>query len=174
VRILGVDPGSVTTGYGVIDSDGRTSRYITHGCIRARRQEGLPTRLGRIQQDLAAVVIEHEPAEMAIEDVFLARNPMAALKLGQARGAAICAGVNGELTLAEYPARLVKQTVVGIGGAAKGQVQHMVGVLLNLNGEPIAEDAADALAIALCHAHARTQPAVQRGTSRRRRAVRWK
>ncbi len=174
VRILGVDPGSVTTGYGIIDSDGRTSRYVTHGCIRAGQKEGLPTRLGRIQQDLAGVVAEHEPAEMAVEEVFLARNPMAALKLGQARGAAICAGVHAELTLAEYPARLVKQTVVGVGGARKDQVQHMVGVLLSLASEPLAEDAADALAIALCHAHARTRPALTRGTTRRRRAVRWK
>ena len=173
VRILGVDPGSVTTGYGVVDSDGRTSRYVAHGCIRTGRG-ALPQRLGVIHRELAAVVAEHAPGEMAVEEVFLARNPMAALKLGQARGAAICAGVGAGLAVAEYSARMVKQTVVGTGGAAKHQVQHMVGVLLKLDGEPIAEDASDALAIALCHAHARTRPAASLIPARRRRSVRWK
>ena len=173
VRILGIDPGSVTTGYGIVDSDGRTSRHITHGCIRAGRGQ-LPARLGTIYRELSAIVSEHEPAEMAVEEVFLARNPMSALKLGQARGAAICAGVEGGLLVAEYPARLVKQSIVGVGGAAKHQVQHMVGVLLNLAAEPLAEDASDALAIALCHAHARTRPAPAQTPARRRRSVRWK
>ncbi|MDZ7749860.1 MAG: crossover junction endodeoxyribonuclease RuvC [Halofilum sp. (in: g-proteobacteria)] len=137
VRILGVDPGSVTTGYGIVDSDGRSSRHVAHGCIRAGRG-GIPGRLGVIHRELAAVVAEHAPAEMAVEEVFLARNPMAALKLGQARGAAICAGAAAGLEVAEYPARMVKQAVVGVGGAAKAQVQHMVAVLLDLAGEPIA------------------------------------
>lgn len=173
VRILGVDPGSVTTGYGVVDSDGRSSRHVAHGCIRAGTG-ALPGRLAVIYRELAAVVAEHGPAEMAVEEVFLARNPMAALKLGQARGAAICAGAAADLEVAEYPARLVKQAVVGVGGAAKGQVQHMVAVLLELAGEPIAEDASDALAVALCHAHARTRPAAALAPARRRRAVRWR
>ena len=172
VRILGVDPGSVTTGYGIVDSDGRTSRHVAHGCIRTGGG-ALPSRLGIIYRDLAAVIAEHEPTEMGIEEVFVSRNAMSALKLGQARGAAICAGVEAGLDVAEYPARLVKQTIVGVGGATKHQVQHMVGVLLNMAGEPLAEDAADALGIALCHAHARTRPAAI-ATPRRRKAVRWK
>jgi crossover junction endodeoxyribonuclease RuvC len=174
VRILGVDPGSVTTGYGVIDSDGRTSRHVTHGCIAAGRGE-LPGRLEVIHREVAAVIAAQAPAEMAIEEAFLARNPMSALKLGQARGAAIVAGVGAGLPVAEYPPRLVKQTVTGVGGAAKSQVQHMVGVLLNMAGEPLAEDAADALAVALCHAHARTRPAAALTPARRRRrSVRWR
>ena len=173
MRILGIDPGSVTTGWGVVDSDGRTSRHVAHGCVRAGHGH-LPGRLGMIYRGVAEVIAAHGPAEMAVEEVFLARNPMAALKLGQARGAAICAGVEGGLAVSEYPARLVKQTVVGVGGAAKNQVQHMVGVLLKLAGEPIAEEASDALAVALCHAHARTRPAAEATPARRRRAVRWK
>jgi len=172
VRILGVDPGSVTTGFGVIDADGHRSHYVAHGCIRAAGKEALPVRLGRIHRELAEVVAAHGPTEMAIEDVFLSRNPMAALKLGHARGAAICAGVGGGLSVAEYPARQVKQTVVGVGGAAKEQVQHMVAALLDLTGQAVAEDAADALAVALCHGHARAQPLAQ--PRRRRRAVRWR
>jgi len=171
VRILGVDPGSVTTGYGVIDSDGRRSRHVAHGCIRAGSGP-LPGRLGTILGELSALIAAYAPAEMAVEEVFVSRSAMSALKLGQARGAAVCAGVQADLVVAEYPARLVKQTVVGTGGAAKAQVGHMVGVLLELAGEPLAEDAADALAIALCHAHARTRPlAVARAG--RRRALRW-
>ncbi len=173
VRILGVDPGSVTTGFGIIDADGHRSHYVAHGCIRGGGKEALPARLGRIHRELAEVVVAHEPTEMAIEDVFLSRNPMAALKLGHARGAAICAGVGSGLSVAEYPARQVKQTVVGVGGAAKGQVQHMVATLLGLTGQAIAEDAADALAVALCHGHARTQPVLKQGRRGRRRAVRW-
>lgn len=172
VRIIGIDPGSLVTGFGVIDSDGRRSTHVAHGCV-STGGGSLPDRLGRIQQEIATAIETHEPAEMAVEEVFVHRSAMSALKLGQARGAAICAGVAAGLDVAEYPARLVKQTVVGSGGAAKQQVGHMVGVLLSLAGEPLAEDAADALAVALCHAHARTRPLPTRGRSSRRRAVRW-
>lgn len=172
VRVLGVDPGSLTTGYGIVDSDGRRSAYVSHGCIRPGNGP-LPERLGYIQAELAAVIAAYEPAEMAVEEVFIHRGAQSALKLGQARGAAICAGVGAGLSVAEYSARLVKQTVVGTGGAAKRQVGHMVGVLLALDGEPLAEDAADALAVALCHAHARSRPLPRTRGSGRRRAVRW-
>lgn len=172
VRIIGVDPGSLVTGFGVIDSDGRRSTHVAHGCINTGGGP-LPARLGLIQQEIAAAIQAHGPAEMAVEEVFVNRSAMSALKLGQARGAAICAGVGAGLEVAEYPARLVKQTVVGAGGAAKQQVGHMVGVLLSLAGEPLAEDAADALAVALCHAHARTRPLPRSGRSSRRRSVRW-
>ena len=172
VRILGIDPGSVTTGWGVIDSDGRSSRHIAHGTIAAGRG-ALPERLGVIQQGVAAAIDTYGPLEMGIEEVFVARNAMSALKLGQARGAAICAGVGAGLSVAEYPARLVKQTLVGVGGAEKGQVQHMVNVLLGLQ-TPLATDASDALGIALCHAHARTRPAPVLAAGRRRKSVRWR
>lgn len=172
VRILGIDPGSVRTGYGVVDSDGRSSRHVAHGCI-AVGGGTLPERLGTIYRQLAGIIAEHEPVEMGIEEVFLAHNPNAALKLGQARGAAICAGVEAGLVVAEYSARSIKQNIVGTGGAAKQQVQHMVNALLALEGESIQADAADALAVALCHAHARTRP-VAGAPARRRRSVRWK
>lgn len=172
VRILGIDPGSVRTGYGVIDSDGRNSRHVAHGCI-AIGGASLAERLGTIYRELALVIAEHDPAEMGIEEVFVARNPMSALKLGQARGAAICAGVEAGLTVAEYSARSVKQSIVGTGAAGKEQIQHMVNVLLAMDGEPLQADAADALAVALCHGHARTRP-VTAVPARRRRSVRWK
>lgn len=172
VRILGIDPGSVTTGYGIVDSDGRSSRHVAHGCIAAG-DGSLPERLGVIYRDLAAVIAEHGPAEMGVEQVFVARNATAALKLGQARGAAICAGVEAGLAVAEYPARLVKQSIVGTGGAAKEQIQHMVVVLLGLGDTAVPADAADALAVALTHAHVRTRPAPI-VPARRRKAVRWR
>lgn len=172
-RILGIDPGSLTTGYGVIDSDGRASRHVAHGCI-ASGGGALAQRLGRIQQELAAVIAETQPVEMAVEEVFVHRSAAAALKLGQARGAAICAGAGAGLEVAEYSARLVKQSVVGAGGAAKQQIGHMVAALLALDDRRLPEDAADALAVALCHAHMRTRPALPRGArSGRRRALRW-
>lgn len=172
VRILGVDPGSVITGYGIIDTDGRHSVRVAHGCIPTGRG-ALPERLGVIHGRLADVIAEHGPAEMAVEEVFVSRSAMSALKLGQARGAAICAGVGAGLEVAEYPARLIKQTIVGGGGAAKQQVGHMVRVLLSIQGEDMAEDAADALAVALCHAHARSRPLPRSASAGRRRAVRW-
>lgn len=172
VRILGIDPGSVRTGYGIVDSDGRSSHHVAHGCI-APGGDSLAERLGTIYRELAAIIVEYDPVEMGIEEVFLARNPMAALKLGQARGAAICAAVEAGLVVTEYSARSIKQNIVGTGGAAKQQVQHMVNALLTLEGRSIQADAADALAVALCHAHARTRP-VPAAPARRRRSVRWK
>lgn len=152
-RILGIDPGSRITGWGVIDSDGRHSRHIASGCIRTEGDD-LPQRLGEIYRGVHQVVLEYRPAEMAVEQVFVAKNASSALKLGQARGAAICAGVAEGLPVAEYTPRMVKQSVVGAGGAEKEQVEHMVRMLLNLR-EPLAADEADALAVALSHAHSR-------------------
>jgi len=150
-RILGIDPGSRITGYGIIDSDGRRSVHVASGCIRME-DKLLPERLGAIFQGVAELVEIHHPEEMAIEDVFMAKNASAALKLGQARGAAICAGVNAGLPVSEYSPRSIKQAVVGAGGADKGQVQHMVQRILQLT-DKLAADQADALAVALCHAH---------------------
>ena len=149
--ILGVDPGSRITGYGVIRAEGRHIEYIDSGCIRVG-DKPMAQRLQTIFQSLATVIGEYRPEEFAIEQVFMARNPDSALKLGQARGAAIVSAANSGLAVHEYSARQVKQAVVGKGGADKTQVQHMVQVLLSLSRRPQA-DAADALAIALCHAH---------------------
>jgi len=149
--ILGVDPGSRITGYGVIRAEGRHIEYLDSGCIRVG-EKPMAQRLQTIFQSLATLIGEYRPEEFAIEQVFMARNPDSALKLGQARGAAIVSAANSGLAVHEYSARQVKQAVVGKGGADKSQVQHMVQVLLSLSRKPQA-DAADALAIAMCHAH---------------------
>ncbi len=147
-RILGIDPGSRITGYGLLDS-GREPRYVASGCIRTG--EGpFPERLGEIYRGLCEIIETHQPRALAVEEVFLARNPESALKLGQARGVAIAAGVAFGLEVHEYAARRVKLAVTGSGRADKTQVQHMVQVLLGLPGAPQA-DAADALALAICH-----------------------
>ena len=149
--ILGIDPGSRRTGFGVIKQNGSKSEYISSGVIRIPETE-LPQRLKVIFDAIGEIIAMHHPEEMAIENVFMAKSAGSALKLGQARGAAIVAAVNCDLPVFEYEARKVKQSVVGTGAATKIQVQHMVKTLLNLPGDP-QEDAADALAIALCHAH---------------------
>ncbi len=149
--ILGVDPGSRITGYGIVRTDGRRLEYLDSGCIRLG-DKPLAERLQVIFHSLATLIGEYRPEEFAIEQVFMARNPDSALKLGQARGAAIVSAANSGLPVFEYSARQVKQAVVGNGGADKSQVQHMVQALLGLSRKPQA-DAADALAIALCHAH---------------------
>jgi crossover junction endodeoxyribonuclease RuvC len=151
LRILGIDPGSRVTGFGVIDSDGVRSSHVVHGTLRLEGN-ALPPRLGEIFSRLSEVIETYRPQVMAIEQVFVAKNPQSALKLGQARGAAICAGVSQGLEVAEYTPRTIKQAVVGSGGAEKSQVQHMVRMILNLPKEPVT-DAADALAVALSHAH---------------------
>jgi crossover junction endodeoxyribonuclease RuvC len=149
--ILGVDPGSRITGYGIIRAEGRQMEYIDSGCIRVG-EKPMAERLQTIFHSLALLIGEYRPEQFAIEQVFMARNPDSALKLGQARGAAIVSAANSGLPVYEYSARQVKQAVVGKGGADKSQVQHMVQALLKLSRKPQA-DAADALAIALCHAH---------------------
>lgn len=150
-RILGIDPGSQITGFGIIDSDGRNSRVVEYGAIKIKA-ETLPEKLGIIFHQVSEVIQTWQPEQMAIEEVFMSRNAGSALKLGQARGAAICAGIVADSPVSEYSARQVKQSVVGTGAADKEQVQHMVRMLLNLAECPQA-DAADALAIALSHAH---------------------
>ncbi len=150
-RILGIDPGSRVTGYGLIDSDGMHSRHVASGCIRVG-EDPWPERLGSIFQGVREVVQQFQPEELAIEQVFFARNAASALKLGQARGAAICAALSVGVAVHEYSPKSVKQAVVGTGGADKVQVQHMIKVILCMNEDP-AEDQADALAVAVCHAH---------------------
>lgn len=168
--ILGVDPGSRITGYGIIRAEGRLLEYIDSGCIRVG-EKPVAERLQVIFQSLATLIGEYRPQEFAIEQVFMARNPDSALKLGQARGAAIVSAASSGLAVHEYSARQVKQAVVGTGGADKSQVQHMVQALLSLSRTPQA-DAADALAVALCHAHMSQSLARLAGVSGKVRAGR--
>jgi crossover junction endodeoxyribonuclease RuvC len=151
-RILGIDPGLRVTGFGLIEACGSDLVYLASGCIRASGTS-LPVRLGVIARDLAHVIAEAGPCEVAVEKVFVNVNPNSTLLLGQARGAAIAAAVLAGRAVTEYTAGQVKQAVVGGGRAAKAQVQDMVRRLLALPGVP-ASDAADALAAAICHAHA--------------------
>ncbi len=161
--ILGVDPGSLKTGFGIINQVGTRCEYVGSGVIRLPAVS-LPERLKVIFDAVTEIIQEYCPQEMAIEQVFMAKSASSALKLGQARGAAIVAGVNQGLPVSEYEAKKVKQSVVGHGGADKLQVQHMVKQLLKLSACP-QEDAADALAVALCHAN--TQHHMIRITSAR-------
>jgi crossover junction endodeoxyribonuclease RuvC len=152
VRILGIDPGSRLTGYGVIEETERGSyRYIASGSIRIKA-DSFPERLKQIFDGITEVIALYRPEEMAIEQVFMHKNADSALKLGQARGAAICASMVSGLPVSEYAARQVKQALVGKGSADKSQVQHMVKILLSIQGE-LQIDASDALGISLCHSH---------------------
>ena len=151
--ILGIDPGSRITGYGVVRDTGKTCEYVASGCIRTG-DGPLPERLRIIFAGITQIIETYKPETMGIEQVFMARNADSALKLGQARGAAIVAAVNAELEVSEYTATQVKQAIAGTGGAKKEQVQLMVMHLLKLTQKPQI-DASDALAIALCHAHHR-------------------
>ena len=158
IRILGIDPGSQITGFGLIEALGQDARHIASGCIRAPAGE-LPQRLRAIYAAVSELMSSYAPAEVAIERVFVSRNADSALKLGQARGAALCATFGLDVSIHEYAPRAIKQAVVGHGGADKQQVQHMVRVLLHLDRSPAA-DAADALAVALCHAQLRRTAAL--------------
>ncbi len=159
-RILGIDPGSQRTGVGIIDVDaGGRIAHVFHAPINLLVadedvRDHFPLRLKRLLQAMADIIDVHRPDEVAIEKVFMARNPDSALKLGHARGAAICAVVQRDLPVHEYAAKEVKLAVVGTGGADKAQIQHMVGLMLNLKGK-LQADAADALAVAITHAHVR-------------------
>lgn len=151
-RILGIDPGSRATGFGIIDSDGSRSRHISSGCIRTQ-SKNFVDRLGEIFRGIREVIDELQPDQVAIEQVFVSVNPSSALKLGQARGAAITAAVTLDLPVFEYTPRAVKQALVGSGAADKEQVQHMVRIILSMQKQKMGLDESDALGIALCHAH---------------------
>lgn len=151
VRILGIDPGSRLTGFGIIEVGARRAVYVASGCIRTH-EAGLAGRLREIFEGVSEIVAEYRPETVAIESVFVRRNVASALKLGQARGAAICAVATQGLPCHEYSPTQIKQAVVGRGNAAKTQVQHMICSLLALPSMPQA-DACDALACALCHVH---------------------
>lgn len=147
--ILGIDPGSRITGFGVVRQQGSKFQYIGSGCIRTPEAD-LSVKLNTIFNGVSEIITQYQPTTFAIEQVFLAHNPDSALKLGQARGSAIVAATQNELPVFEYSARQIKQSVVGTGAAEKAQVQHMVQHILKLEGKPQA-DAADALAVAICH-----------------------
>ena len=150
-RILGIDPGSRLTGFGVLDFDGDRPTYIASGTVKS--PDGtLSDRLKRIFVSIGEIVSEYQPEVVAVESVFMARNAASALKLGHARSAALCATFAFDVEVFEYAPREIKQAVVGSGAASKEQVQHMVVSLLQLDGTP-SPDAADALAAALCHGH---------------------
>ena len=153
VRILGIDPGSRITGYGIVEIHGQKLVHVDSGCLRVDGDD-LGQRLVRIHAGIAKVVKDHQPHEMAIEKVFVHRNVSAALKLGQARGVAVVAAVASGLVLNEYSPNEIKQAITGRGHAQKQQVQVMIKILLGLSTMP-QSDAADALAVAICHGHVR-------------------
>ena len=152
IRILGIDPGLRSTGFGLIDRAGNKLEYVASGCIKSDASGSLPQRIKTILDGLVEIIATYQPQQAAVEIVFVNVNPQSTLLLGQARGAAISALVTANLPVAEYTALQVKQAVVGHGKAAKEQVQAMVSRLLKLPGAPSA-DAADALACAIAHAH---------------------
>jgi crossover junction endodeoxyribonuclease RuvC len=153
MRILGIDPGSETTGWGVIEGDGRHYGLVECGTVRASTGQRFPARLLRIANALEEIIQRHRPDACAIEDGFLATNVKVTLKLGQVRGVAMLVAERAALEIHEYSPRLVKRTVVGHGNAEKFQVQQMVKTLLSLASVPEPHDAADALAVAICHFH---------------------
>jgi crossover junction endodeoxyribonuclease RuvC len=150
LKVIGIDPGSRTTGYGIIEGDGRRMSCIASGVVSLPGHLPLWERLGIIYTRLGAIITENRPSCMAVEDVFLAKNVKSALKLGQARGAAVLAGVNAGLTIHEYSALQIKQSVVGYGKAAKEQVEEMIRFFFGLK-DRLNPNASDALAVAVCH-----------------------
>ncbi|HQN20053.1 MAG TPA: crossover junction endodeoxyribonuclease RuvC [Syntrophobacteraceae bacterium] len=150
IRAIGIDPGSRYTGYGVVEGDGSVLRHVSNGVISLPGSQPLPERLSMIYRQLAAIIDEIRPSCLAIEDVFFAKNVKSALSLGQARGAAILAGINAGLPVFEYSALQVKQAVAGYGKAGKDQMMRMIQYLFRLTTPPNS-NAADALAVAICH-----------------------
>ena len=153
MRILGIDPGSETTGWGVVEGEARRYRLVEYGTVKASPKERFPARLLKIYEGMEAIIAKHRPDACSVEEAFYATNVKVALKLGQVRGVLLLAAERAGLEINEYSPRLVKQTVVGYGNAEKHQVQEMVRVLLSLKSVPEPHDAADALAIGICHFH---------------------
>ncbi len=155
IRILGIDPGLRRTGWGLIESEGNRLVHVACGSVETRERDELGARLVAIHDGLIAVIERYQPQEAAVEATFVNANAAATLKLGQARGIAMLVPAKAGLTVAEYAPNVVKKTVVGAGHGEKSQIRMMIGVLLP-KADPQSEDAADALAIAICHAHHRT------------------
>lgn len=154
MRIIGIDPGIATTGYGVVQTDGQRSAALDFGCIATASDLPMPQRLERIYDELKFIVERYQPNVMAVEKLFFSKNSNSAMQVGEARGVVVLAGCHAGMHVYEYTPLQVKQAVVGYGKAEKLQVQQMVKMLLGLSKIPRPDDAADALAIALCHAHA--------------------
>ncbi len=161
-RVIGIDPGSRRTGFGVIDVHRTKLTYVASGVIHLK-EKIFSDRLKIIFDDLSGILDQYKPEQMSVEEVFFARDPRAALKLGQARGVALLAGVKFGIDIGEYSAKSIKLSVVGSGSADKRQVQLMVTTLLELSSPP-PEDAADALAAAICHAHSMTTNLTLKGS----------
>jgi crossover junction endodeoxyribonuclease RuvC len=153
--ILGIDPGTATTGYGVIEAQGNNIRVIDYGCISTKAGLELAERLETINLELEKLIKEHQPAEVAVEELFFATNAKTAMAVGQARGVILLTAKKNNCPIYEYTPLEVKNTVCGYGGAEKKQIQKMVQMLCKLSEEPRPDDAADALAIAICHAACR-------------------
>ncbi|MHB8174264.1 MAG: crossover junction endodeoxyribonuclease RuvC [Nitrospirota bacterium] len=171
MRILGIDPGSVASGFGVVDEEGSRLFFVDAGHIGASSRLSFPQRLKKMYEGLEEVIAKHRPDAVAVENVFFARNVQSALKLGHARGVALLAAVNLQLPIFEYTPTEIKQSVVGYGNAEKAQVRQMVKALLKLTTLPEPLDASDALACAICHIHSarikETMRAATGGKSRR-------
>jgi crossover junction endodeoxyribonuclease RuvC len=170
VRILGIDPGIARLGWGVVEVEGSRLRGVAHGCVETPAQMAEPERLNRIFSALQDIIALHAPGCVSVEQLFFYRNTTTAFRVGQARGVALLAAVHAGLSVYEYTPMQVKQAVTGYGGADKRQVQEMVRILLGLRDIPRPDDAADALAIAITHAHSCTWTAVSRAGKDGRRS----
>lgn len=153
MRVMGIDPGSLCTGYGIVEETGGRLTNVHFGSIQSKSKSPFEYRLKLIYDGLSAVIDEYQPDAVAVEDVFFAANAQSTIKLGQARGVALLAAANADITLAEYAPLEVKQSVVGYGRADKHQVRDMVTAILKLKQKPESLDASDALAVAICHLH---------------------
>jgi crossover junction endodeoxyribonuclease RuvC len=171
MRILGIDPGSNATGYGIVERVGSRVLHVAHGTLRAERGAPLARRLAMLWRGVEALLAEHRPDAAAVEQIFVAASPRAALVLGHARGAVLAALGAAGLPIAEYDTRVVKQSLTGSGGADKRQVERMVRESLHLE-RVVGPDASDALAVALCHAHAGPLAALGIASARPRRRSR--
>lgn len=153
MRVLGIDPGSIITGYGIVEKNGNDLNTLKWGAIRTKRSQSFPEKLKKIYDDLTEIIKTYEPSVAAIENIFFAENAKSALKLGHVRGATILASINSGLETAEYTPLEIKQSITGYGRADKTQIQIMVTKLLCLKETPKPFDASDALAVAICHLH---------------------
>jgi crossover junction endodeoxyribonuclease RuvC len=156
LRIIGIDPGTAILGYGIIDYIGNQLKPVDYGCIRTEPNTEMPDRLGMLYDDLTKLIDSYKPDVMAVEELFFNRNVTTAITVGQARGIIILSGVKAKIPVYEYTPLQVKQAVCGYGRADKNQVQEMVKMFLNLKVIPKPDDAADALAVSICHAHSAT------------------
>jgi crossover junction endodeoxyribonuclease RuvC len=172
VKVFGIDPGSERTGYGCIESDGSRHRLVGCGAIATPPRAAFPDKLLTIHDRLAALIAEWKPDSVAVENIFYATNVRTALKLGHARGVAILAAVEAGVPVAEYTPAEIKRAVVGYGRAEKRQIQEMVRLLLGLSQVPSPTDAADALAVAICHVHAGGSASTAAAVAEARRAAR--